>query len=127
MIFIDCFSVGLDDLPKKKQGNIAEVLRVLQKCGRFSCFEASANSTIAATMTTIYQGGYIETKDLGYPWTKVKLTAKGLATIAPASEGDRLPCPQGGCPFKIARTGETSTICPADHCAMLIVAKESES
>lgn len=81
MMFIDCFSVGVDDLPKKKQGSIAEVLRVLQKHGRFSAFEASANDVIAATMTTICQGGYVETKDIGYPWTQIKLTEKGLALI----------------------------------------------
>lgn len=81
MMFIDCFSVGIDDLPKEKQRSTVEVLRVLQKHGRFSCFEASANDVIAATMRNICHGGYIETKDIGYPWTQVKLTQKGLALI----------------------------------------------
>lgn len=67
MMFIDCFSVGIDDLPKKKQRSTVEVLRVLQKHGRFSCFEASANDVIASTMRNICHGGYVETKDIGYP------------------------------------------------------------
>ncbi|MDR8915845.1 Lar family restriction alleviation protein [Burkholderia multivorans] len=46
---------------------------------------------------------------------------------AHASEGDRIRCSQEGCQFKVARIGEPNAICPADHCAMLIVAKESES
>ncbi|WP_157765492.1 hypothetical protein [Burkholderia multivorans] len=46
---------------------------------------------------------------------------------APASEGDRIPCPKGDCPFQVARVGETNTICPKNRCGMLIVAKESKS
>lgn len=82
VIFIDCFSEGLDDLPRKKQGDHCAVLNVLHRAGRFSCFEASANQTIARTMDFIIHGGYIETTDNGYPWTGVKLTQKGLDAIA---------------------------------------------
>lgn len=80
-IFIDSFSVGIDELPRKQQGDIAAVLRVLHEHGKFSTFEASDNDTIARTMTVICQGGYVECKDLGYPWTKVKLTEKGIAEM----------------------------------------------
>ncbi|MEZ7525921.1 hypothetical protein [Burkholderia vietnamiensis] len=46
---------------------------------------------------------------------------------APASEGGRIRCPKRECQFKVARIGELGTICPADRCGMLIVARESES
>ncbi|WP_447361705.1 Lar family restriction alleviation protein [Burkholderia vietnamiensis] len=45
----------------------------------------------------------------------------------PASEGGRIRCPKRECQFKVARIGELGTICPADRCGMLIVARESES
>ena len=38
------FSSGLDDLTRKQQGDVATVLRVLKSAGRFSAFEASANT-----------------------------------------------------------------------------------
>ena len=85
-IIIDRFSAGLDDLARTEQGDLGAVLRVLHRTGRFSCFEACENPTIAATMTTICQGGYVETKDAGYPWTKVMLTAKGLEVAGVTDE-----------------------------------------
>lgn len=76
--FICSFSSGLDDMPRKDQRDVAKVLAVLEKCGRFSVFEATDNQTIASTMTHISRRGLIETDiSCGYPWTKVKLTDAG--------------------------------------------------
>ena len=77
-IFICGFSSGLDDMPRKDQRDIAKVLRVLERRGRFSVFEATANQTIATTMTKLSRGDLIETDNsCGYPWTTVKLTDAG--------------------------------------------------
>ena len=80
-IFIDTFSIGLDELPIRKQKSITEVLRVLHECGRYSIFEATATQYIAKTMDAIIKRGYVETENAGYPWTKAKLTEKGLLKI----------------------------------------------
>lgn len=77
-VFICSFSSGLDDMPRKDQRDIGKVLRVLDKCGRFSVFEATDNQTIATTMTKLCHSDLIETDNsCGYPWTKVKLTDAG--------------------------------------------------
>lgn len=93
-------SSGLDDLPRARQRDVAVVLRVLKARGRFSVFEATANDTIARTMTNLcHKGILIVSKDgtqkfgklietdnsCGYPWTKVRLTEDGERFLA-ASE-----------------------------------------
>lgn len=98
------FSGGLDSLPRKSQRDIVAVLRVLQRAGRFSVFEATANDTLATMMTRLCNQGYstvrngvrtdygrlIETDNTcGYPWTKVTLTEAGLRLLADAAtKGD---------------------------------------
>lgn len=85
-VFVDRFSAGLDDLTRKQQGSIEAVLRVLDRTGRFSVFEATENDIIARMMTTLVRGKFIETDDsCGYPWTKVKLSDLGRNTLAKAS------------------------------------------
>lgn len=92
-IFFCSFTEGLDDMPRRKQADTAEVLRVLEANPRkrFSVFEATANMTIARMMTRLVHEGYIETDNsCGYPWTKYKLTDKGraAAAIGASAEGD---------------------------------------
>lgn len=70
-VFIDSFSVGLDDLTKKDQANDEAILRVLRKTKRFSCFEASANPTIASTMTRLCKTRLTTDLTCGYPWAAV--------------------------------------------------------
>jgi hypothetical protein len=92
VIHIDRFSAGLDDLTRKQQADHIEVLRVLSRTGRFSCFEASENDTIARTMTRLIHKGYTTVdfdgkktdhglllKKTGgaYPWTTCELTDAG--------------------------------------------------
>lgn len=81
MILADRFSVGLDDLTRKEQGDIVKVMRVLERVKCFSVFEATENDTIARTMTKIMHGGYMKNVGGGFPWTKVELTEKGRAAI----------------------------------------------
>lgn len=91
-IMIDCFSSGLDDLPRAKQKDVFSVLQVLDKCKRFSVFEATANDDIARMMTRLMHKGYsvisadgskkeygMLIKDVGgaYPWTNVEITDGG--------------------------------------------------
>ena len=80
-VFIDRFSAGLDEMPKKDQGSIYEVLKRLAQMTRFSTFEASENNRIAKTITNIVQRGYIECTGGSYPWTEFKLTEAGLKII----------------------------------------------
>jgi hypothetical protein len=80
-IFLDSFASGLDDLTRKQQRDYACVLRVLHSAGRFSVFEASDNSTIANTMTNLMKSDLVVNLGGSYPWTKVKLTAKGEALL----------------------------------------------
>lgn len=80
-LHICSFSTGLEDLPRKKQADISEVLRVMKENGRFSCFEASANPTIAKTMDRIMQEGFAKSVGGAYPWTEVEITEKGEKAI----------------------------------------------
>lgn len=100
--FIDSFSVGLDDLPRKEITEV-NVLRILNEQGRFSTFEASANDTIARFMTRLMKGSLVESyvpdrykakpepggavgydQDT-YPWTYVRLTPAGKKLIGDIS------------------------------------------
>lgn len=88
------FSNGLDDMKRKDQGDPVKVLQVLVKAGRFSAFDATANMTIARTITNLYHkaltyrgksyGGPLLRLDhsMGYPWSKVVLTDAGKALLA---------------------------------------------
>jgi hypothetical protein len=81
MMYVDCFTAGLDDLKRKEQRDMRTVLKKLSTMKRFSVFEASDNDVIAKTMTDICQGGYIETTGGDFPWTEFKITPKGQAVI----------------------------------------------
>lgn len=100
MFFIDVWSVGLDEIPRK-QITTERILTILQREGRFSSFEASANPVIARAMTAILKEsaglveiylprshkGKLEPEGTrgpdfnGYPWTYVRLTEAGLRVI----------------------------------------------
>lgn len=89
-IILCSFTEGLDELPRRKQASIVEVLRAMEAMPskRFSVFEATANITIARTLTRLVKEGYIETDNsCGYPWTKFKLTTKGLQAIKESAHG----------------------------------------
>ena len=100
-VFIDSFSVGIDELSRKDASNELLVLGIISKAGRFSCFEASDNPTIAATMTRLMHGPLVEKylpesykgqMEPGgdarapdsdtYPWTYVRLTPAGRAALS---------------------------------------------
>jgi hypothetical protein len=84
-IFIDRFSVGLDELTRKQQRDKYTVARVLVEHGKFSVFEATANQTIARTVDWLLNtSGWFTTdiESIGYPWTKVMLTDAGKAALA---------------------------------------------
>jgi hypothetical protein len=99
-MFIDRFSAGLDEMKRADQRDPLKVLAVLAQKGKFSCFEASENATIARTMTNLMHGPLIEsyTPDdyksqpepggarapdrSTYPWTFVRLTEAGRKALA---------------------------------------------
>ena len=95
MIHIDRFSAGLDDLTRKQQADHIAVLRVLEKTGRYSIFEATENQTIAKTMDrllcksciTVSDGvrtehGLLLIRTGGeYPWATCQLTDAGKRLI----------------------------------------------
>lgn len=98
-MFIDSFSIGIDDLPKDKAADRHLVLKMITDAGRYSCFEASANDTIADTMTALMKSDLVESyipdhfknrrDESGlrkpvydtYPWTYVRLTDAGKAAL----------------------------------------------
>ncbi|NFV80054.1 hypothetical protein [Magnetospirillum aberrantis] len=68
--YVDCFSVGLDELPRKVQRDGGAIIEILRKTKRFSVFEATANETIAKTMDAI--GGRLTTDpNSQYPWIDI--------------------------------------------------------
>lgn len=94
---IDRLSAGLDDLTRKQQADHVAVLRVLQKTGRFSEFEASDNPSIARTMTRLMHKGcttvnadgskkaygrLLKSTGGNYPWTTCELTDAGRDCLA---------------------------------------------
>ena len=88
-VFICSFTSGIDELPRKEQAQFEPVLRVLDATGRFSVFEATANQTIAKTMTRLMASEYVEDLGGSYPWKKVRLTDAGkrLITTPAAPKG----------------------------------------
>jgi hypothetical protein len=78
--YVDCFG-ALPAMRRREQRDTIHVGRAVALAGRFSCFEASANDTIARTMTVLCHNGWFDLEDAGYPWTKVTLTAKGRAAL----------------------------------------------
>lgn len=83
-MIVDNFSSGLDDLPRKQQGDAGAVLRVLDKCKRFSVFEATANERIARTMDYVFKAELVRSTGGGFPWTNVELTDKGREVLKAA-------------------------------------------
>lgn len=77
-MFIDVFSAGLDDMPRRKQRSTYHVLDFLSRIEQYSIFEATENEIIAETMDRLIRMGLIECDNsCGYPWIAVKVTAKG--------------------------------------------------
>lgn len=74
------FSVGIDELSRRKQRSDVEVLKVLAEHKRFSVFEATANQIIASTMTRM-QGKYFKVVGGAYPWCKIELTDEGRGLL----------------------------------------------
>ena len=71
VVHIDRFSAGLNDLTIKDQANVEAVLNVLRRTKRFSCFEASANQTIARTMKRIWANRVVTDDKSQYPWLNI--------------------------------------------------------
>lgn len=81
-IYMDSFSVGLEEMTHRDQRDEAKVLQVLKEKGRFSVFEV--NDELAKTMDSIFAGKLARRIGGAYPWTKVEITAEGNALLAAA-------------------------------------------
>lgn len=98
VVFIDSFTEGLDELPRRQQSDPAAVLRHLARVKRFSIFEATATPSLAKTMDHLFGRskpgekwpGPPKLRDVGgaYPWTYVELTDEGKAFLRSAGESD---------------------------------------
>lgn len=87
--FICCFTSGVDEMKRKDQADPLKVLKALDHFKRFSVFEATANQTIAKTMTRFFHGDlkHLIVKTGGaYPWTNVRLTPEGRKFIEDQKE-----------------------------------------
>lgn len=67
-----CSFSSLDELKGKKRTYEA-VKALALKIGRFSCFEASATVKDGQLFTRLCADPDIETFDLGYPWTGIRV------------------------------------------------------
>jgi hypothetical protein len=74
-----CRFSTLDDLPPKARSDLLTVLRLLAQTGRFSCFEV--DQRLAVTLTQIRGHGWASFEPMGFPWTRVSLTATGEAEL----------------------------------------------
>jgi len=70
-----CRFDSAEHLTGKKRTYEAVKAAVLE-AGRFSTFEASANAKNASLFTRLCRDPEIETFDMGFPWTGVRLKAK---------------------------------------------------
>lgn len=101
-VHADRFSAGLDDLTRVQQQCAVTVLGVLQRTGRFSCFEAGENIDIARTMDrllhkglslktpdgTVHEyGQLVKTTGGEHPWTTCEVTPGGLRLLADIAAG----------------------------------------
>jgi hypothetical protein len=77
-LYVDCFSVGLEDMKGKEQGYPRAILRVSAKTTRFSVFWATDSRTIANTM----KRGHVTRTGGEFPSTNVELTDDGRALLA---------------------------------------------
>lgn len=59
-----------------KKRTYETVKAAVLEAGKFSTFEASANQKNASLFTRLCRDPEIETFDMGYPWTGVRLKAK---------------------------------------------------
>lgn len=86
VVHICSFTVGIDELKRKEQLDPVTVLRFLAEMKRFSVFEATANQTIALTMSFL-DGRFFKTRPGGgYPWLDIDLTREGRAAVAADEE-----------------------------------------
>jgi hypothetical protein len=76
-IIICRFSDRIEDMRRNDQRRPVAVLRVLDKCKRFSVFEATGNAVIARTMTNLFDRGYVKSIGGAFPWTEVEITEAG--------------------------------------------------
>src|ERR1041384_568029 len=85
VIHLCSFTVGIDELPQRKQRNITDVLKILNETKRFSVFEATANPIIARTMDRM-QGRYFKVVGGAYPWINIELTDLGREALEGVSQ-----------------------------------------
>jgi hypothetical protein len=104
-VFIDRFDCGLTDLPRAAQRDQQAVLRhIIGSGGRFSCFEAGDNPSIAKTITALCRSikggelqGFIEfDESRGYPWTALRLTDAGRIMLPDLAKLTAPLSPTGG-------------------------------
>lgn len=81
-VFIDEFSSGLDDLPKRRQRSTRSVLTALSGMKRVSIFEVTDNDVIAATVDRIVARGLATIAPSNFPWSNVEVTEAGRNYLA---------------------------------------------
>jgi len=124
-VHICCFTAGLDELTRKQQKDVATVLGVLKETKRFSVFEATANQTIAKTVTVLFEYGLVEnTKQGAFPWTHVAITDAGERFLV---DGVLPPKPDALEGFVEVTKGIYVTPGKAKELGVIVLGKPSES
>lgn len=83
------FDIALDELTPEQQRDMHVVARAIVEAKRFSAFDATATEDLGNTMDKLAGSGWLEFDNQGYPWTGVKLTAKGRVALQIAAEAER--------------------------------------
>lgn len=84
-VFVDRFDSTEHITGKRRTYEAVKAAAI--KAGRFSCFEATANQRNATYFTRLCRDPEVETFDLGFPWTGVRLTG----VITNHDRGDEQP------------------------------------
>ena len=83
VVFLDTFSGDVADLPRKKRTDI-EVLKVLSKSPRVSCFDMVEHTWLRNIICRLLSKQAVHAVDEGFPWTQYRVTASGKLLLSEA-------------------------------------------
>ncbi len=80
VVFIDSFSGDVADLPRKKRTE-TEVLKVLSRSPRVSCFDMVEHAWLRNIICRLLTKQAVFAVQEGFPWTRYTVTASGKLLI----------------------------------------------
>lgn len=83
-IFLDSFSGGAADLPRKQMGDELLVLKAIGRDPRLSCFDRSEFPALERSVNALKKAGFIAEVPAAYPWCYFRITDAGVAALEAA-------------------------------------------